>query len=96
MIALTALVCWLIICAYVPLVIALTQDPSLEVRRVTNALVMQRALLVSAAEPVVMSVRVRAVDVGDFVKRWRAAGGETAPTLTAAAPVFALDLDEVA
>lgn len=96
MLALTALVCWLIVCAYVPLVLALTREPPIEVRRVTNALVMQRALLVGAAEPAIMSVRVRPENVADFVDRWRAAGGETAPTVLAPTLAFALDVDEAA
>lgn len=45
MIAETILACWLIASVYLPLLHALTRDPPVEVRRVTNALVMQRAKL---------------------------------------------------
>jgi len=43
MIALLLLVCWLICCAFVPLLYALTHHDPIEVRQVTNALVRQRA-----------------------------------------------------
>lgn len=66
MIAETLLACWLIASIYLPLLHALTRTPPVEVRRVTNALVVQRASLLAASEPAVVFIPAYAL------KRWRA------------------------
>lgn len=43
MIAETLLVCWLVACAYVPFLLLMTREAPVEVRRITNALVRQKA-----------------------------------------------------
>lgn len=53
MVALLLLVCWLVCCAFVPLVLWVTRHDPVEVRVVTNALVLHRA----ASEPAVLTIR---------------------------------------
>lgn len=75
MIAETLLACWLIASIYLPLLHALTRTPPIEVRRVTNALVVQRAHLLAISEPAVVFIPTSAVE------HWRASGGAL-PTIS--------------
>ncbi len=88
MIAETALVCWLVAYVFLPLLWALTSSPPAEVRRVTNALVRQRAQLI--ADDPVTKITVTPAALG----KWRAA--RDAGLLNYRAPVTALDLEEAA
>jgi len=87
MIAETALAAWIIACVYVPFLLAVTRVPSIEVRRVTNALVAAQAQRIAAGMPVAMAyVTTHGVSVN------RSRVDALAETLTAVAPTFAVEV----
>jgi hypothetical protein len=71
-IAVLLLTCWLIACVYVPLVLWITRDPPSEVRRVMNALVMQRAQAVANELPRPTARRLSHAEAAALKARWEA------------------------
>lgn len=80
MLEVVLLTCWLIACAYVPLVLWITRDPPSEVRRVTNALVMQRASIVANELPRPVARPVSLAEAAALKARWEATAVESAYT----------------